>query len=84
MGMFMAFVAGWFIGTRTSRKELEELSRSLRALGKSEEFADLLIVARSHLGHTLRELALMVDGSESLEQGDQDLVDQVRSLFVGE
>src|SRR5687768_8288991 len=63
MGYFFAMVIGYFIGARAGSKDLDQLSESVRALRESEEFGDLVAAARSHAGHTLRELAGLVDGS---------------------
>ena len=87
MGMFMAFVIGWLVGARTGKKEFDDLTRSLRALGRSDEFGEVVAAARSHVSHTLRELAVVVDGMETsgkdgqLVDGDQDLVARVKTLF---
>jgi hypothetical protein len=60
---------------------------------RSEEVADLVAAARLHLGHTLRELAGLLDGrdtpsvraeedgaAEDGAAGDGDLVERVRRL----
>ena len=81
MGMFMVFALGYFMGARKGKKEFDDLARSLTALRQSEEFADLVMALRSHISHTLRELAVMVDGGESPSDGEEDLVAHVKSLF---
>jgi hypothetical protein len=81
MAMFVVFALGYFIGARNGKKEFDDLARSLTALRQSEEFADLVMAARSHISHTLHELAVMVDGGDSPADGDQDLVAHVKSLF---
>ena len=60
------------------KKGRESLATALR---QSEEFADLVMALRSHISHTLRELAVMVDGGESPADGEEDLVAHVKSLF---
>jgi hypothetical protein len=81
MGVFIALAVGYVIGARAGSKDLDQVARSLKALSESDEFADLVSAVRSHAGHTLRELAGMIEGTaEELETGD--LVDRVRYLFV--
>jgi hypothetical protein len=63
MGYFIAMVLGYLLGSRTG-KDLDQLSSSVKALRESDEFADVVSAARSHVGHTLRGLASMVDGSD--------------------
>jgi hypothetical protein len=86
MGYFIAMIIGYLIGARAGSKDLDQLSESVKALRASEEFGDVVAAARSHVGHTLRELASALDGSsataadpEAEPQGD--LVDRVRHIF---
>jgi hypothetical protein len=68
------------VGARTGSKDLDQVGKALKALSASEEFADVVSAVRSHLGHTLRELAGMVEGApHEIETGD--LVERVRHLF---
>jgi hypothetical protein len=86
MGYLIAMVLGYLLGARTG-KDMDHLSTSIKALRESDEFADVVSAARSHVGHTLRGLASMVDGAEApgrAESDDQpqgDLVDRVRHIF---
>ena len=80
MGVFIALAVGYVVGARTGSKDLDQVGKALKALSASEEFADVVSAVRSHLGHTLRELAGMVEGApQQLETGD--LVERVRQLF---
>jgi hypothetical protein len=87
MGFLVAFAAGYVLGARSGREELEEVIAAFRAVIGSEEVADLVAAARLHLGHTLRELAGVVDGRggpgdegpEGPASGDE-LVERVRRL----
>jgi hypothetical protein len=83
MGMFVALAVGYVIGARTGSKDLDQLTRSLKALAGTDEFADVVAAVRSHAGHTLRELASVVDGHtpDAPADGDAgDLVDRVKQL----
>ena len=80
MGVLVALAVGYVIGARTGSKDLDQVAKALKALSASEEFADVVSAVRSHLGHTLRELAGMVEGApHEIETGD--LVERVRQLF---
>ncbi len=81
MGVFVALAVGYVVGARTGSKDLDEVGKALKALSASDEFADVVSAVRSHLGHTLRELAGVIEGApKELETGD--LVERVRHLFV--
>jgi len=82
MGMLIAFAAGFVVGARTGKKEFEDLTTSLRALRDSQEFADVVAAARTHMSHGLRELASVLDGAASAEGGEsEDVVTRVKVLF---
>ena len=81
MGVFVALAVGYFVGARAGSKDLDQVTRALKALSASEEFADVVSAVRSHVGHTLRELAAMIEGAPD-EPNAHDLVDRVRHLFV--
>jgi len=81
MGFFVALAVGYVVGARAGSKDLDEVGKALKALSASDEFADVVSAVRSHLGHTLRELAGAIEGApKELETGD--LVERVRHLFV--
>ena len=80
MGVFIALAVGYVVGARTGSKDLDQVGKALKALSASEEFADVVAAVRSHVSHTLREVAGMIEGKPSeLETGD--LVERVRHLF---
>ena len=89
MGYFIAMIVGYVIGARAGGKDLDQLAQSVRALRETDEFGDVVAAARSHVGHTLRELASVVDGrGGGPEHGlgpdgrtDGDLVDRVHNIF---
>jgi hypothetical protein len=81
MGVFVALAVGYVVGARTGSKDLDQVTRALKALSASEEFADVVSAVRSHVGHTLRELAGMIEGAPD-EPNANDLVDRVRHLFA--
>ena len=78
--MFVALFVGYVIGARAGSKELDQLVESWRALRDTDEFAAVASAARSHLAHTLRELANLVDGGGHVPVETADLVDRVRHL----
>jgi hypothetical protein len=81
MGLFLAFAIGYVIGARAGSKDLDEVVQSLKAIGRSDELADVVSAVRSHVSHTLHEFATMVD-SEGARPGETgDLVEHVRKMF---
>ena len=72
---------GYVVGAKTGSKDLDQLTKSLRPLRETEEFADVVAAVRSHLGHTLREMASTLDGSDESARQSGDVVDRVRQLF---
>ena len=63
MGVFVALAVGYVVGARAGSKDLDQVGKALKALSASDEFADVVSAVRSHLGHTLRELAGMIEGA---------------------
>jgi hypothetical protein len=81
MGVFVALAVGYVIGARAGSKDLDQVTQALKALSASEEFGDVVSAVRSHVSHTLRGLAGMIEGTaDEMETGD--LVDRVRHLIV--
>jgi hypothetical protein len=82
MVAFVALVVGYVIGAQAGSKDLDQVVKSLKALRETEEFGDVVSAVRSHVGHTLRELATIVDGEGEPAAETGDLVDRVRHLFA--
>lgn len=80
MKIAMALAVGYLVGARSGGRDLDQLGQSLKALCETDEFADVLAAARSQMGHTLRELAAIVDGDRNLPEVNGDLVAKVRHL----
>ena len=57
-----ALAVGYLVGAKTGGKDLDQLSRSLKALCETDEFADVIAAARAQVGSTLRELASVIAG----------------------
>jgi hypothetical protein len=81
---FIALVVGYVIGAQAGSKDLDDVVTSLKKLGESDELADVVSAVRVHAGHTLRELANMLDGGDEPPMETGDLVDRVRHLFARE
>jgi hypothetical protein len=77
---FLALAIGYAVGAKTGGKDLDRLGRSLKALCETDEFADVVAAARIQLGTTLREVAGIIDGEQSVPDLDIDLVSRVRNL----
>jgi len=75
-----AMAIGYIVGAKSGAKELERLSRSLQALFETDEFADVMVAARSQVGTGLRELAGLIDGQHAAPDATGDIVAKVRNL----
>ena len=83
MRVLVALAVGYAVGARAGNKDLDQVTKSFRAILESEEFADFTVAVRSQVGHALRGLAAMVDGPASeVDVETSDLVEQVRHLFA--
>jgi hypothetical protein len=80
MKTLVALAAGYLIGAKAGGKELDRLSRSLKTLYSTDEFADVVSAARAQLGSTLRDLASIVDSHEPVPDVGGDLVATVRHI----
>jgi hypothetical protein len=85
MGVLLAFAVGYAIGARAGSQDFDDVVDAVKAIGRSQEFHDLLTSLRSHAAHTLRELATQLDGGDADGAGARsvstaDLVDRVKSL----
>jgi hypothetical protein len=79
---FVALIVGYVIGAQAGSKDLDQVVSSLKALRETDEFADVVSAVRTHVGHTLRELASVVDGEGEPAAETGDLVDKVRHLVA--
>src|ERR1035437_6418193 len=90
MGTILTFAIGYFVGLQTEKKEFDDLAQAFKALRQSEEFAGVVMAARSHLGHSMRALANVVDGGSAWDAGqarvddEADLVAMVKDLFAND
>ena len=75
-----ALAVGYALGAKTGGKDLDQLTRSLKLLYGTDEFADVLAAARTQLSATLRELATVVEGQNAAAETGGDLVARVRGL----
>jgi len=68
VGLIFAFVAGYIVGGRAGSEGFDEVVTAVKALGESQEVADLLTALRSHASHVLQDLGrrLSVDSHETL------------------
>jgi len=85
MGILIAFAAGYAFGAKAGSQDFDDVVEALRAIKDSDEFHDLLRSLRSHAAHSLRELASMLertdtDGRALSSVTTQDLVARVKTL----
>jgi hypothetical protein len=75
-----AIAIGYIVGAKSGAKDLDRLSRSLHALFDTDEFSDVIGVARAQVGTGLREIAALIDGQHPVPEGAADIVAKVRNL----
>jgi hypothetical protein len=80
VGLFAALAIGYVAGARTGAKNLDELSRSLKALTKTDEFAEVISALRAQVAAMLRATASLVEGEPAPPEATADLVARVRYL----
>jgi hypothetical protein len=80
MDMVLAFVVGFLLGDSGGRRGPTDVVDSFGTIRDSEEVAAVVMVARSQVGRTLREVAKMVEGAAGEAASTPDLVDRVRQL----
>jgi hypothetical protein len=80
VNVITALVVGYVIGAKTGGKDLDRLGQSVKTLCETDEFADVVLAARAHVGSTLREVARAIDGGGTGPEPGGDLVATVRHL----
>jgi hypothetical protein len=80
VGLLAALAIGYVAGARTGGKNLDELSRSLKALRNTEEFAEVISAARAQMAAMLRATASLVEGELTPPEATGGLVARVRYL----
>lgn len=83
MEMLLAFAVGFMLGDSGGSRDRSDVLDSFGVIRDSDEVAAVVMVARSQVGRTLREVADMVDGRGREAMSAQDLVDRVRELVKG-
>ena len=61
MGLVLAFIAGYVIGSRDGSDALDDVIDAARAVAVSQEFEDLVKALRAHAGHVLVEIGKRLD-----------------------
>lgn len=55
MGVLLAFIVGWAMGSRGGEEHYDDVVNALRELRDSDEFTTLVNALRTHAGHVLRQ-----------------------------
>jgi hypothetical protein len=61
MGVIMAFMVGYVLGTRAGREGMEELLDSVEAIARSDEARALAVMGLNLVGGPLRDALLPTD-----------------------
>jgi hypothetical protein len=80
MTALLALAVGYLLGARSGRSDLDRLSRALKALYATDEFADVVTAARAQVGTTLHEVAAIIEGDRRGPEETGDLIAHVRNL----
>jgi hypothetical protein len=81
--LLAALAVGYVVGAKTRGKSYEELGRSLRALGRTPELAEVISAARAQVASGLKNLASTVEGGAATV-GTRDHVGARVKRLVGE
>jgi hypothetical protein len=77
----LAFAVGYVIGARAGSQDFDDVVQAVHEIRQSEEFGGFVTALRSHLSHTLRDVANVIDEAQAEKVNAQDLVDQVKQLI---
>jgi hypothetical protein len=80
MEMLLAFVVGFAVGGQGGPRDRHNVAQSFGTIRNSEEVAAVVLLVRSQVGRSMREVADMVDGNGPEGPSPPDLVDRVRAL----
>jgi hypothetical protein len=81
VGVLLAFAVGYVIGARAGSQDFDDVVKAVNEIRQSEEFNGFLSALRSHVSHTLRDVANVIDETRVESVNSQDLVDHVKQLI---
>jgi len=70
---------GWSVGAKAGVKGFDEVVDAMRTVKESEEFAALVMVARSHAAAAIQEVGKLMSGETALPEST-DLLERVQRL----
>jgi hypothetical protein len=79
--VLLAFAVGYVIGARAGSQDFDDVVKAVNEIRQSEEFNGFLSALRSHVSHTLRDVANVIDETRVESVNSQDLVDHVKQLI---
>jgi hypothetical protein len=80
LNLLASLAIGYVAGAKTGEKNIDELSRSLKALRQTDEFAQVISAARAQVAAMLRTTASLVEGEPARPGVTGDLAARVRYL----
>jgi hypothetical protein len=78
MGLIFAFVAGYIVGGRSGNEGFDEVVTAVKAIGESQEVADLLMALRLHASHVLKDLGRRLEVDNDDVMSLDTVLDRVR------
>ena len=79
MGVLLAFFVGWSVGAKAGAEGFDDVIDAMRRVKDSEEFAALVMVARSHAAATLQQVGRLMSGETPMPDST-DLLERVQRL----
>ncbi len=80
MEMLLAFVVGFAVGGQGGARDRHNVAQSFGTIRNSEEVAAVVLLVRSQVGRSIRDVANMIDSNGPEVSSAPDLVDRVRAL----
>jgi hypothetical protein len=82
MGVLLAFVVGWAMGSRGGEQGYDDVVAAFHDVRDSDEFAVLVTTVRTHGGHVLHQAADWLQSAEARVPQSNDFIERVRGLVA--
>jgi hypothetical protein len=82
VGLLTAFGVGFVMGAQSGKEGLGDIVNAAHQVAASDEFADLIMALRTHVGESLQELGKRVRGEATSPITMVSLLENARSRFA--